>query len=120
MQSCTATASAALARLPLQIFRGRRAKQYGECDLERVHTPALPPSLKLPSIVISSGGMGKQPAPRKLSSSAATKPSGGNSTRRTVCWMFLYPRIGLQRPGIVAFVCQGEAAGHGAACGDEA
>src|SRR5215510_13158316 len=29
-----------LGSLPLQIFRGRRAKQYGECDLERVHTPA--------------------------------------------------------------------------------
>ena len=34
-----ATASAALARLPLQIFCCRKAKDYGECDLECVHTP---------------------------------------------------------------------------------
>jgi hypothetical protein len=36
MDSLAAPASAALARLPLQIFCSRKAK-HSECDLERVH-----------------------------------------------------------------------------------
>jgi hypothetical protein len=39
MHLSAATASAALARLPLQIFCSRKAKDYGECDLECVHMP---------------------------------------------------------------------------------
>jgi len=67
-----ATASAALARLPLQISSSRKAKHYDKSDLEGVHVPAHVESSTIagaPFIITASPV--DQPEPRRLGSSVA-------------------------------------------------